>query len=137
LYNFYSERLRTYLLGLYMTPLPLKDHMRARRELKLIKSIRRKLNRYKLILRETDKSGVFHIGRASDYERKAIEYREKTGAYEELTSNPFNDIICAATQLLNQLKSIKRISEWQRLKMMPGRKKTELAYMYFLPKAHK
>ncbi|CAF3860731.1 unnamed protein product [Rotaria sp. Silwood1] len=137
LYNFYSERLRTYLLSRYMTPLPLKDHMRARRELKLVKSIRQKLNRYKLILRETDKSGVFHIGRASDYERKAIEYREKTGAYEEITSNPFNDIIGAATQLLNQLKSIKRISEWQRLKMMPDRKKTELAYMYFLPKAHK
>ncbi|CAF3973840.1 unnamed protein product, partial [Rotaria sordida] len=83
------------------------------------------------------KSGVLHIGRAIDYERKAVEYRQITGAYEQLTAKPFNDIICAATRLLNELKSLHRIREWQRLKMMPNREKTELAYMYFIPKSHK
>ncbi|CAF4459001.1 unnamed protein product, partial [Rotaria sp. Silwood2] len=84
-----------------------------------------------------DKSGVLHIGRAIDYKRKAAEYRQTTGAYEELTSNPFDDIICTVTRLLNQLKSMNRISEWQRCKMNPVRKLTELAYMYFIPKPHK
>ncbi|CAF4165881.1 unnamed protein product [Rotaria sordida] len=137
MYKFYSERLRTYLLHRYMTPLPLLDQLRARRELKLVKSIRRKLKKYKLVLRETDKSGIFHIGRARDYEQKSIEYRQKTGAYEELTSNPFDEIFYKVIQLLNQLRSAKKISEWQKNKMMPIRNKTELAYMYFLPKPHK
>ena len=137
LYKFYSDRLRTYLIHRYMTPLPLIDQLRARRELKIVKSIRRKLKKYKLVLRETDKSGVFHIGRAIDYKRKVAEYRQKTGAYEELTSNPFNEIIGNATQLLNQLKVLKKITEGQRICMMPIRDKTELAYMYTLPKAHK
>ncbi|CAF4050299.1 unnamed protein product [Rotaria sp. Silwood2] len=137
MYKFYSERLRIYLLRRYMTPLPLMDHLRARRELKLVKSIGRKLKKYKLILRETDKSGVLHIGHARDYERKAIEYREKTGAYEELTSNPLDEIFYQVIQLLNKLRSTKKISVSQHVKMMPIRNKIEVAYMYFLPKPHK
>ncbi|CAF4354371.1 unnamed protein product, partial [Adineta steineri] len=59
LYKMYSDRLRTYLLQRYMTPLPLIDQLRARRDLKLVKSIQRKRKKYKLILRQTDKSSVF------------------------------------------------------------------------------
>ncbi|CAF4513714.1 unnamed protein product, partial [Rotaria sp. Silwood2] len=136
-YKSYSDRLRSCLTQTYVTLIPLIDQIRALRELKLVQSIRKKLKKYKLILRETDKSGVLHSGRAIDYKRKAAEYRQTTGAYEELTSNPFNDIICTVTRLLNQLQSMKRISEWHRRKMHPVRKKTELAYMYFIPKPHK
>ncbi len=137
LYKFYSDHLRTYLLDLYMTPLPLIDQLRARRELKIVKSIQRKLKKYKLILRETDKSGVFHIGRAIDYKQKAAKYRQDTGAYEELNVNPFNEIIYNVTHLLNQLKAMNKIADHQRMKMVPVRDKTQLAYMYFLPKSHK
>ncbi|CAF4517778.1 unnamed protein product, partial [Rotaria magnacalcarata] len=35
LYTFYSDRLRSYLTTSYMTPLPLKDQIRALQELKL------------------------------------------------------------------------------------------------------
>ncbi|CAF1374247.1 unnamed protein product [Rotaria sordida] len=137
LYKSYSDRLRSCLTQSYMTIIPLIDQIRALRELKMVQSIRKKLKKHKLMLRATDKSGVLHIGRQIDYERKAAEYRQTTGAYEELTSNPFNDIICQVTRLLNQLQSMKKITEWQRLKLMPIRKKTELAYMYFIPKPHK
>jgi hypothetical protein len=137
MYKLYSDRLRAYLTLRYLTPLPLTDQIRAIRELKLVQSIRRKLKRYKLVLRQTDKSGVLHIGRAKDYERKAAEYRQKTGAYEELSSNPFNELIHNVTHLLNQIRTTKRISEWQKEKMIPIRNKTELAYMYFVPKSHK
>ena len=137
LYKFYSDRLQTYLLHRYTTPLPLIDQLRARREFKIAKSIRRKLKKYKLILRETDKSGVFHIGRRIDYKQKAAKYRQDTGAYEELNTNPFNEIIHNVTHLLNQLKTMKQIREDQRMKMIPVRAETQLAYMYFLPKPHK
>ena len=136
-YKLYSDRLRTYFMLRYMAPLPLMDQLRARRELKVVKSIRRKLKKYKLVLRETDKSGVFHIGRAIDYERKAQEYRQKTGAYEELSSNPFNDIFHKVIQLLNKLRSANKIREWQKKKMLPILNQVELAYMYFIPKPHK
>ncbi|CAF1459935.1 unnamed protein product [Adineta steineri] len=137
LYKMYSDRLRTYLLQRYMTPLPLIDQLRARRELKLVKSIQRKLKKYKLILRETDKSSVFHIGYAIDYKQKATKYRQDTGAYEELNVNPFNETIYNVTRALNQLKTMSKIAEHQRMNMIPVREKTQLAYMYFLPKSHK
>ncbi|CAF5129121.1 unnamed protein product, partial [Rotaria socialis] len=37
-----------------------------------------------------DKSGIFHVGHShsADYEKKAEAYRQKTGAYIELDSNP-------------------------------------------------
>ncbi|CAF1172427.1 unnamed protein product [Rotaria sordida] len=133
----YLAQLQTYLLRRYMTPLSLRDHRRARRELKLIKSIRRKLRKSKLILRETDKSGVFHIGCARDYEEKAIDYRQKTGAYEELTSNPLSVIVDQVIQLLNKLQAEKKVSVSQHNKLMPKKEKIELAYLYFLPKSHK
>ena len=120
-----------------MAPLSLYDEIRARRELRLVKSIRRKLKKHKLVLRPTDKSGVFHIGSASDYERKAIEYRSKTGAYTELSSDPLREIVDKVDRVLNNLRSKKHILVKQYDKMKPDRQKVHLAYMYFVPKAHK
>ena len=64
-------------------------------------------------------------------------YRIKTSAYEELPSNPFDEIFIKVVRFLNHLKTTKQIMEWQRVKMTPVRDKTELSYQYFLPKAHK
>jgi hypothetical protein len=138
-FKLYSERLRAYLIQRYMAPLSFIDRIRARRELKLVQSIRRKLKKYKLVLRETDKSGVFHNGPEMDYEQKATAYRMKTRAYEELPSDPhpLNDVFVKVGRLLNQLRSAEKIREWQKKKMMPIRAETELAYMYFVPKTHK
>jgi hypothetical protein len=138
-FKLYSERLRAYLIQRYMAPLSFIDRIRAQRELKLVQSIRRKLKQYKLVLRETDKSGVFHIGPEMDYEQKATAYRTKTRAYEELPSDPhpLNDAFVQVGRLLNQLRSTEKIREWQKKKMGTIRAETELAYMYFVPKTHK
>jgi len=133
----YAKQLHDCLNLRYRTPLSFIDQIRTRQEYNIINSIRQKLKKAKLILRETDKSGVLHIGRAKDYERKAAIYRSKTGAYIELNFNPLDDIFNKVLHLLNNLKSGKQIFEWQRVKMMPVRNKTELAYKYFLPKVHK
>ncbi|CAF1543724.1 unnamed protein product, partial [Rotaria sp. Silwood1] len=98
-----------------MTPIPLIDQIRALRKLKMVQSIRKKFKKYwNTIINQQYKSGVLHIGSAADYERKAVEYRRTTGAYQVLTSNPFDDTICTVTRLLNQLKSLNRIREWHR-----------------------
>lgn len=133
-----SKELKDQLAYRHTSSLSVYDDTRAHYELNVVRSIRRKLNSAKLVLRETDKSGVFHIGSKEDYERKAIEYRAKTGAYVELSENPFPDILAKVTRLLNDLRSKKHIMVKKHYeKMMPDRKKVELSYMYFVPKAHK
>jgi phosphotransacetylase len=132
-----SARLTARLTRRYLATLSYVDAQRARKELELVKSIRRKLKKAKLILRETDKSGNFHIGRASDYAKKAATYRTKTGAYMELPDNPLAEIMHKVAHLLNDLRKKKHITARQHKKMMPNRQKVRLAHMYFNPKAHK
>ena len=133
----FSNRVKHFLERCYSTSLELNDEVRARKELALVKSIRHKLNKAKLILRRTDKSNVFHVGQARDYEEKAKAYRNKTGAFQELVGNPLSEIYNKVKQLLDDFLSKKHISARQPKKMMPDRKKIKLAHMYFLPKAHK
>ncbi len=110
---------------------------RARKELKLVKSIESKLRKGKYILRFTDKSGIFHLGHASDYEQKAEAYRQKTGAYIELESDQLWPIFDKVVHLLNSLRSKDHIRAWQHNEMMPKKNKVALAYLYFIPKPHK
>ncbi|CAF1489796.1 unnamed protein product [Adineta steineri] len=138
LFKQFSERLHTCLTLHYMTTIPYKDHARAKQEREIIKSIRRKLKRNKLILRQCDKSGNLYVGEKSIFEQKATQYRVQTGAYEELSSNPLEDILMKVTRLLNDLHAkTKDLSPKQYKKMMPLRKNVRLAHMYFNPKTHK
>ncbi|CAF4314397.1 unnamed protein product, partial [Adineta steineri] len=43
-----------------------------------------KIRAQHIVIRRTDKSKVFYIGKAADFERKAEEYMLKTEAYEEI-----------------------------------------------------
>ncbi|CAF1241717.1 unnamed protein product [Rotaria sordida] len=85
-----EDRLQAYLTHRYMASIPFIDI---------------------LVLRKTDKSGVLHIGQAIDYRRKAMEYRQKTCAYEELSTNPLNDTFYKVIQLLNKLLTAKDIKK--------------------------
>ncbi|CAF4570200.1 unnamed protein product, partial [Rotaria sp. Silwood2] len=133
-----SNQLKDRLTFRHMSAIPIFDDIRAHRELHPVQTIRRKLKKAKLVLRPTDKSGVFHIGSLSDYERKIAEYQTKTRAYIELSENPLSDILNKVTHLLNELLSKKQITVKKHYgKMMPDRNKVELSHMYYLPKVHK
>ena len=43
----------------------------------MVHSIQRKLKKLPVIIRESDKSGILHIGYKSDYDRKVLLYQEK------------------------------------------------------------
>ncbi|CAF4175015.1 unnamed protein product [Rotaria magnacalcarata] len=88
-------------------------------------------------LSKSGKSGIFHIGNSVDYEKKAEAYRQKTGFYIELDSNPLWSVFDKVILLLNDLRSNKYILSWQLHKMMPEREKVQLDYLYFIPKPHK
>ncbi len=133
----FIQEMETRLYQRYMAPLSYRDIYRTRQELKLIKSIESKLRKGKYVLRFTDKSGIFHIGHATDYQQKAEAYRHKTSAYIELGSDPLWTVFDKVVHLLNNLRSKDHIRVWQLNKMMPKRDKVALAYLYFIPKPHK
>ena len=133
----FSEQLETMLNQQFSTPLSYHDIHRTRWDLKKVHSIKRKLKKLPVIIRESDKSGILHIGYKSDYDRKVLLYQEKTNAYVELPSNPLTDTFYKVVRLLNDLNTKKQVRVWQQKKMMPDQKKIELAYLYFLPKPHK
>ncbi len=105
----FSQQVGTCLYERYMAPLSYLDIYRARKERKLVRSIRYRLKKGQYILRVTDKSGIFHIGHIKDYEQKAEAYRQKTQAYMELAANPLWTIFDKVVHLLNNLRSKKHI----------------------------
>ena len=137
--------LKNLLTKLYTTNLPCKLFRRARQEYLLIKQMQHQLLQSsttcnKIILRRTDKSKVFHLGSSDDYQQKAINYMNKTCAYEEVKNEkcPLADNLSSVIQLLDKLLKNKAISQRQYLAMMPPNKaKVELGHLYFLPKPHK
>ncbi len=133
----FSKALATCLYDRYMTRISYLNTYRARKELKLIKSIQSRIKKEKYILRVTDKNGIFHLDNKSDFEQKAEVYRQKTGAYIELESDPLWPIFDKVVHLLNNLRSKDQIRASQLNKMMPKRDKVALAYLYFIPKPHK
>lgn len=132
-----SVQLKNQLHSLYAASLSSRDVLRARDDFRIMRSIQRKLKRQNLIIRMTDKSNIFYIGRAIDFEKKVQAYREKTNAYQELTSNPLEAILIKVTRLLNVLRAKNLIQANQYDEMMPKRATVRLGYMYFNPKVHK
>ncbi|CAF1390801.1 unnamed protein product, partial [Didymodactylos carnosus] len=53
------------------------------------------------------KNDIFHIDHVKDYEQKAEAYRQKIGAYIELTSDPLWTVFDNGVHLLHKLRSKK------------------------------
>jgi hypothetical protein len=124
----------------YTSPVPPTLYRRARCEHRLIRKIQRRLKSTNVVIRQTDKSKVFHLGHMDDYRRKAMEYMQTTNAYRELstTSNPCMDNLRAVLELIDPLIKKKMIDlrRW-RNRMRPDSATVELAHLYFIPKPHK
>ena len=133
----FTELLEERLRLRFMAPLSFIDQMRAQREYKLVKSIRRKVRKEKLILRVCDKGGGFYLMTKSEYERKASEYRQETNAYEEISYNPLEELITNVTNVLNHLRDTQQITLYLYKRLVPNPNTIKQAYMYFNPKAHK
>ena len=128
------------LRQLYTTPLPYKLQIRGKYEHHMIRSIQRQIKQSNIIIRPTDKSKVFHLGSTEDHHRKALEYMQKTNAYEEVLNgvNPYLDHLRAVLALIDPLLKNKAINlEVWKHKMRPDPKTIELAHLYFIPKPHK
>lgn len=132
--------LRQLLFECYSKSIPKKLELRAKQEKQIVRSIQRVLmQRSDVVIRRTDKSKVFYIGQAVDFERKAQEYMSKTNAYEEIMNGrcPLKDHLCIVENLLKYFASKNILTIQQRNRLMPSLQTLELGHYHGLPKPHK
>lgn len=126
--------------SVYSKPLPKALKLKAQREHAIVKSIQKILRqRPDIVIRRTDKSKVFYIGKASDLERKAEEYMMKTKAYDDVTNFgcPLIDNVNAVEKLLNTFLQKGVLTKQQHKRLIVKPEKLELAHFHTLPKPHK
>ena len=105
---------------------------------RLVKRLNYKFKLTSTILRKTDKSKVFHLGRHADYDKRSEEYMEKTQAYKCLDRNdPLPDLIQRTNRYLLDLRLAKWITQKHYERLCVQSDEVELAHLYYLPKAHK
>ena len=81
---------------------------------RLIKRLKYKFRLSNNVLRKSDKSKVFHIGRIEDYKKKSEEYMNKTKEYKCLGKvDPLPDLIKKTNKYLLDLRLAKWISQKQ------------------------
>ena len=104
-------------------------------------TVKRLIHRFRItntVLRKTDKSKVFHLGRLEHYEQKSEEYMEKTKAYCSLGKNdPLPSLIERTNKYLLGFRLSKWITQKQYEQLCVNPADAELAHLYYLPKAHK
>ena len=124
----------------YSKPIPKSLMKRARDEYQIVRSIQNLLKqRPDIIIRRTDKSKVFYIGKRDDFERKSREYMEETEAYEQIIDQrcPLADNLRAVQTLLDFLVDRKVLPKKKKPYLVPKLDKLELAHYHGLPKTHK
>ncbi|CAF2801730.1 unnamed protein product [Rotaria sp. Silwood2] len=105
---------------------------------RIVKRLRYKIHLASVILRKSDKSKVFHLGKVQEYKKKSEEYMEKTQAYKCLGDNdPLPDLIQRTNKYLLDLRLAKWITQKQYEQLSINPNEVELAHLYYLPKAHK
>lgn len=125
---------------IYSKPLPFRLQRRAKHEYRIVRSIRCLLRRRPdIVIRRTDKSKVFYVGKLEDFDRKAMDYMIKTEAYEEIQDGrcPLADNLRAVQTLLDYLVSKNALTRKQANKLLPNLSKLELGHYHGLPKPHR
>lgn len=126
--------------GMELKRLSRKQTVRAQREYRIVRSIQYLLRqRPDIVVRRTDKSKVFYIGRAIDFARKSEEYMLKTEAYEEIADgrSPLSSNLSAVKTLLDYLVKKKALTAKQSKQISPNSDTVELGHYHGLPKPHK
>ena len=107
-------------------------------QLKEINNLRNKIKATRTVIRKTDKSNVFHLGKSDDYRVKVQAYMTKTKAYQELgETNPLESLVERTNSFLRDLWVNKHITQRHYEKVNVNKEEAEIVHLYFLPKTHK
>ena len=134
------QMLQTNLYQLQFKKVSKLQQKRAQYEYRIIQSIQHILrHRPDIVIRRTDKSKVFYIGKATDFIQKAAEYMLKTEAYQEITSGqcPLFNIFNTVQHLLHYLMRTRSLTTKQCNRISPKLNNLELGHYHGLPKPHK
>ena len=134
------QKLQTNLHKLKSNKMPKFQQKRAQYEYRIVQSIQHVLrHRSDIVIRRTDKSKVFYIGKATDFIQKAADYMIKTEAYQEVTSGhcPLLKIFNAVQHLLQNLMRTRALTTKQCNRISPKLDSLELGHYHGLPKPHK
>ena len=103
-----------------------------------VKRLRYKIRLASTIVRKSDKSKVFHLGKIDDYEKKSEEYMARAQAYKCVGSDdPLPDLIQRTNKYLLHLRLAKWITQRQYEQSCINPNEVELAHLYCLPEPHK
>ncbi|CAF1571856.1 unnamed protein product, partial [Adineta steineri] len=133
-----KQRLQIFIDTLEKILIDCHDRYPTSVQLKEINNLLNKFETTHTIIRKTDKSKVFHLGKSIDYKMKAQIYMNKIKAYQDLGNvNPLESLVERTNNLLYGLWTSKHISQKQYESLRVHKDEAELAHLYFLPKAHK
>ncbi|CAF1550385.1 unnamed protein product, partial [Rotaria magnacalcarata] len=97
---------------------------------RIVKRLKYKIHLANTILRKTDKSKVFHLGKVDHYQKKSEEYMDNTKAYQCLgTIDPLPDLIQRTNRYLLDLRLAKWITQKQYEQLSIKSNEVELAHL--------
>lgn len=134
------EEFRKLLHNVYSKSMPTSLRLRSRHEYKIMKSLVKFLRQHPdIVIRRTDKSKVFYIGKSSNLDVKTQEYMMKTNAYENVTVQgcPLVENMNAIRTLIDSLQKKGVLTVQQRNALLVEPEKLELGHFHAVPKPHK
>jgi hypothetical protein len=133
-----KQRLQIFIVSLEKILIECQDRHPTSIQFKEMNMLRKKFEATHTVIRKTDKSKVFHLGKMDDYKMKAQMYMTKTKAYQDLgMTNPLESLVERTNNFLLGLSVNKHINQKQYEKLKVNKEEAELAHLYFLPKPHK
>ncbi|CAF4518168.1 unnamed protein product, partial [Rotaria sp. Silwood2] len=93
-----------------------------------IKYLKRMQQKEGIIIRQTDKSKVFHIDTRENYMKKSEIYMSKTNAYIEIPESPLKEMIDGADKFLRNLVSKKQMPQYMLDRLRPSLTESELPH---------
>ena len=142
---FLNKQIKDVFTETFSIPMPSALCRRAKREQRLIKSIRQELKGRQLTLRRTaDQRNVFYLGNRKQFDAKAEQYLATTDAFEMVELVDDANLVPTQDYLLKLIKSLNRelemiLSNSQVHKMIlkkliiDSSTTIQLPYLYFLP----
>ena len=102
-----------------------------------VKYLKRMQQKKGIIIRQTDKSKVFHIDTREGYMKKSEIYMNRTNAYIEIAASPLQEMIEKTDKFLRNLVSKKQMPQYMLDRLRPSLTESELPHLYYNQKDHK
>jgi len=102
-----------------------KEKITDPKMMKILRNLKKAQKEHKVVIRQTDKSKVFHLGKPETYIEKSAQYMSKMNAYKEIEQSPLEGMIKSTEELLIDLVRKKLLPAKYLEKLRPSRTESE------------